>query len=213
MKIEYFGHSCFLLTDGKTRIVTDPFAGIGYEMPQVAADYVTLSHDHFDHNHIGGVKGVKKVFTRAGGYTAGSVRIRGIDCWHDEVQGARRGAVVSFTFDFGGVKVCHLGDYGEKFSTERADRFGHPDILLVPVGGTYTVDARAAVRLIEAIAPKVVIPMHYSIPGCSLDSAPLADFENAFGKDRIVGPVAALDSKDVDKYIGKAVVPEVLRHG
>ena len=73
--------------------------------------------------------------------------------------------------------------------------------------------ARAAVRLIEAIAPKVVIPMHYSIPGCSLDIAPLADFENAFGKDRIVGPVAALDSKDVDKYIGKAVVPEVLRHG
>lgn len=211
MKIEYLGHSCFLFTHGKTRILTDPYSGIGYEMPPVSAEYVTLSHDHFDHNHVDGVKGVKEVFRRPGEYAAGGVKIVGTACYHDDARGAERGKCVAFTFDFGGVTVCHLGDLGEAFSEEGAARFGHPDILLVPVGGTYTIDAREAVRWIEAIAPKAVIPMHYRTEGCALDIAPLSAFTAAFGKERMAGPVAAFDSDLLEKYLGKAVVTEVHR--
>ena len=211
MKLEYLGHSCFVLSNGRVRFLTDPFSGIGYEMPPVAADYVTLSHDHFDHNYTAGVKGCKKVFCEAGEYEAGGVRLRGIPCWHDGVHGGKRGGVVAFEFDFGGVKVCHLGDLGESFSEETAAKFGCPDILLIPVGGNYTIDAREAVRYIRAIRPKIVVPMHYRTEKCALDIAPLSEFIKAFGEDKFV-PVTAFDSKDLDAYAGKAVVPEVLLH-
>lgn len=213
MKIEYLGHSCFLFTYGKMRFLTDPYSGIGYEMPPVAADYVTMSHDHFDHNYLRGVSGCKKSFDLAGEYEAGGAAISGTDCWHDDARGAKRGTDVAFTFDFGGVKVCHLGDLGEKFDQDRAARFGHPDVLLIPVGGNYTIDAREAVRYIDAIAPKIVIPMHYRMEACALDIAPISDFISTFGEDRCAGPFAALDSGDIDRFTGKAVLLEVLRHG
>ncbi len=213
MKIRYLGHSCFLFDDGKTRILTDPFSGIGYEMPDVRADYVTVSHDHFDHNHVSGVRGVKEIFTRPGKLRAGDVAIEGVACLHDDAGGRKRGKVVAYTFDFGGIKVCHLGDLGEAFSEERAAAFGHPDILLIPVGGTYTIDAAQAVRYIEAIRPKVVIPMHYKTEECALDISPLSGFAEAYGKEKFVGPLETLDTDNIGAYTGKAVVMEVSRRG
>ena len=212
IRIEYYGHSCFLLTNGGMRILTDPFAGIGYELPPVSADLVTVSHGHFDHNHLEGVSGAKKVLTQAGEYAESDVKITGTACWHDVARGAKRGAVTASTFDFCDVTVCHLGDLGERFSPERAAIFGHPDILHIPVGGNYTIDAREAVRYIGEIRPKVVIPMHYKTKECALDIAPLSEFAEVFGKDRLVS-VSAFDSKDAEAFTGKAVIPEVKRHG
>lgn len=211
MKIEYLGHSCFLFTYGNTRIVTDPFSGIGYEMPPVAAEYVTKSHDHFDHNYVKGVEGVKEVFDKPGKYTAGGVKIEGVLCSHDDEGGKKRGKNVAFTFDFGGFTVCHLGDLGEGFSKERAAAFGQPDVLLIPVGGTYTVDAATAARYVCAIRPKLVIPMHYRTQDCALDIAPLSAFEKEW-EGGLSGPVPSFDSADADALAGKVLVLE-RKHG
>ncbi len=209
MRIEYFGHSCFRFTEDRKSFLTDPFTRIGYELPRVSADFVTVSHGHFDHNYLAGVSGMPKVIDRAGEFAAGGVKITGIDCAHDDKAGALRGGNIAFTYDFGGFTVCHLGDLGETFSEERASRFGHPDVLLIPVGGTYTIDAREAVRYIQAIGPKVVIPMHYRTERCTLDIAPLSDFIGAFGKERVCGPEAFFDSGHIENYMKKALVLEV----
>lgn len=212
MKIEYLGHSCFFMTSGKCSYLTDPFSGIGYEMSPVAADYVTMSHDHFDHNYLKGVRGAKKVFIRAGEYHAGDVLIKGIPCWHDDVCGAKRGADVAFTYDFGGFTVCHMGDFGEKFSAKRAADFGRPDVLLIPVGGTYTIDAKTAAEYVRTMNPKVAIPMHYRTESCVLDISPLEDFIRVVGRENVCGPVSCFDSEKISQYEGKILIMEVLTH-
>lgn len=209
MKIQYLGHSCFLFTDGQKRFLTDPFTRIGYEMPRVSADFVTVSHGHFDHNYLGGVSSFQKVIDRAGDYDACGVKIRGIPCLHDNAGGSLRGKNIAFVFDFGGFTVCHLGDLGEDFSRESAARFPKTDVLLIPVGGRYTIDARTAVDYIRAIRPSVVVPMHYRTERCTLDIAPLTEFIGAIGRENIVGPVQYIDSENMGDFMKKAVVLEV----
>ena len=117
MKLEYLGHSCFKITasDG-TRIVTDPYTGVGYEMERTAADYVTCSHFHFDHGYVQGVSGYREVISEPGEYRCGTVRVTGYGSYHDDVKGAKRGKNVIFVFEADGVRVCHLGDLGERLS-------------------------------------------------------------------------------------------------
>ena len=166
MLIKRFAHSCFLLqSEGGTRILTDPCdPATGYNVGPVEADCVTESHQHHDHNYAAAAKGRDvKVISAPGEYTVGDVKITGIPCWHDEMQGAKRGGNIIFVFEMDGLRLAHMGDIGHLPDEATLKAMGHIDILLIPVGGIYTVDYKQALEIAYAIAPKVVIPMHLSL--------------------------------------------------
>lgn len=182
MEIQWCGHSCFRLADQNGfAIVTDPFDdSVGYPRPHVSASLVTLSHDHYDHNHCQAVAGAPKVVRTAGAIAPGElppgVSVRGVAAFHDEVQGRRRGANVLFRFELDGVRVVHLGDLGHQLTPEQVATLTPVDVLLVPVGGTYTIDARGAYEVCRALDPKLVVPMHYKTDVCRVDVAPVEPF-------------------------------------
>lgn len=166
MKIKWLGHSCFLITSqAGTKILTDPFdSKVGYAPPVVEADIVTTSHNHYDHNYILAVKGEFKHLDRAGIYALHGIGITGISTFHDEVLGAKRGNNIIFIFDVDGLRICHCGDLGHIPAPEQLAAIGRIDILLIPVGGTYTVNADEAVQAVGLLKPQVTIPMHYRTP-------------------------------------------------
>ncbi len=174
-KLTWYGQACFLLeTAAGTRIVMDPIPkGIGYELPQgFKADIVTISHEHFDHNNVAFVSGSKPRVIR--GLTADKkgwtrvdeklkdVSIRSVGVYHDGERGAARGLDTVFIFEVGGVRIAHLGDLGHVLNDDQLTAIGAVDVLLVPVGGTFTIDGLKATRVIEQLRPRImVIPMHY----------------------------------------------------
>ena len=138
MLIKRFAHSCFLLqSEGGTRILTDPCdPATGYNVGPVEADCVTESHQHHDHNYAAAAKGRDvKVISAPGEYTVGDVKITGIPCWHDEMQGAKRGGNIIFVFEMDGLRLAHMGDIGHLPDEATLKAMGHIDILLIPVGG------------------------------------------------------------------------------
>ncbi len=166
MKITYLGHSCFQITSAQgTSVITDPYTGVGYELPSgLKADAVTISHAHFDHNYTQAVQS-DVVISTCGTHIVKDIQIVGIPSWHDEKNGALRGENILFKFFVDGITVCHLGDLGEEISPALIERISEVDVLLLPVGGTYTINASQAKALAEQIAPKIVIPMHFKGDG------------------------------------------------
>lgn len=166
MRIKWLGHSCFLLTtDRGTRIVTDPFdETVGYPVPAVEADIVTSSHDHFDHNHVEAVRGDFQLINGTGSFYVSDVPITGIKTYHDEVMGKKRGQNVVYVIEADDMRICHLGDLGHLLDDKTVDEIGPVDILLIPVGGTYTIDAETAVKVAAQLHPRLIIPMHYKTP-------------------------------------------------
>lgn len=129
MKIRWLGHACFLLEsqDG-TKIVTDPFDGsVGYKIPMLEADIVTVSHDHYDHNYVEGVQGDPQIIKSAGEFNIDNIRIKGVPAYHDEVKGAKRGPNIIYNFDIDGIKVCHVGDLGHLLSKTQLEEIGDVD--------------------------------------------------------------------------------------
>lgn len=180
MHIRYLGHSCFQITSAKgTSIITDPYTGVGYELPMnLSADAVTTSHAHFDHNFTQAIQ-TECVINTLGGHSVADIEILGLASWHDEKQGALRGNNIIYKYNVDGITICHLGDLGEDISTELTERIGKADVLMVPVGGTYTINALQAKSLVEKVAPKIVIPMHFKGDG-SLDICDLSVFLKEF---------------------------------
>lgn len=162
MLIKYLGHSSFLIEGKEKSVVTDPFDGIGYAVKRVEADYCTVSHEHFDHNFVNGVNAKRIIRDSEDGFTA-------IEVFHDTDFGKKRGKTRIIKFDVDGVTFCHLGDVGENFSERLKERIGKTDVLFVPVGGNYTIDAKEAKKYIEGINPKIAIPMHYKFGKSELD--------------------------------------------
>lgn len=178
MKIEYLGHSCFRIenADG-VKIVTDPYTRVGYELPKnLEANIVTVSHGHFDHDYVAAIDGTPKILSQEGKYEICGVSVTATHCWHDPEQGALRGNNLIFKFEIDGVTVCHFGDLGEEYSDKIAGVLSDADVWLIPVGGTYTIDAAQAKKYIEKLLPKVVIPMHYRPLDGALDIAPINIF-------------------------------------
>jgi L-ascorbate metabolism protein UlaG (beta-lactamase superfamily) len=169
MRIKWLGHSCFLLTsDNNTRIITDPFdAKVGYRIPKEEADIVTVSHDHYDHNNIGVVKGFSVHVRETGKQTVKEIGINGVATFHDAQQGSKRGKNIIFTFGIDGVRVCHCGDLGHALTHEQVKEIGQVDVLLVPVGGIYTIDAAGAYEVVKQLKPAVTIPMHFKTQALS----------------------------------------------
>lgn len=171
VKIRWLGHACFEIKDGVT-VVTDPHDGasLGLPVPRSKADIVLISHDHFD--HADGRALVSKVDTvvidKLGVYEARGVKVEGVATYHDEAKGAKRGKNIVYTLELEGLRICHLGDLGHTLSTREVEEIGRVDILLTPVGGVYTIDASSATKVVEQLKPRVIIPMHFKIPGLKL---------------------------------------------
>jgi len=189
-KLTWYGQSCFLLeTAAGTRIVMDPIPkGIGYDVPQgFKADVVTISHEHYDHNNVAFVTGKPRVIR---GLTADKkgwtrvdeklkdVSIRTVGVYHDAERGAQRGLDTVFIFEVGGVRIAHLGDLGHVLNDDQLAAIGAVDVLLVPVGGKFTIDALKATRVVEQLRPRImVIPMHYKTDASTIkELEPLALF-------------------------------------
>ncbi|AEE92559.1 Zn-dependent hydrolase [Tepidanaerobacter acetatoxydans Re1] len=194
MKIRWFGHSCFLLEskDG-TKIVTDPFDGsVGYKIPMVEADIVTVSHDHYDHNYVEGIQGDPEVVKSTGECAISGISIKGIPAFHDEAKGAKRGPNIIYTFEIDGIRVCHVGDLGHLLSKTQIEEIGDVDVIMIPVGGTFTLDADGAAALIEQLSPKITIPMHFRTPAVSMPIDPVDKFVEK------MGDVEHLDSNTIE---------------
>ena len=183
MEIRYYGHSCFSLIDkdGK-QIITDPYTKVGYELPQgLFADIVTASHEHFDHKYLDNIQ-YSCLIDQPGQQ---KINIVGIESFHDPEQGALRGKNIIYKITVDGIVFCHLGDLGEALSDEIVEKIGKVDVLLIPVGGTYTIDAKQAKEYVNALSPKTVIPMHYRSLDGALDIAPADEFLKFFSEGEI----------------------------
>jgi L-ascorbate metabolism protein UlaG (beta-lactamase superfamily) len=178
MKISWLGHSCFILqSSAGIKVLTDPFdEEVGYPLPNVEADIVLVSHDHHDHNNAKIVKGHPLVMTRPGTHEAFGINIRGVKTYHDENEGRLRGTNTIFCFSLDNVRVCHLGDLGHVLGADEIQSIGPVDLLLIPVGGIYTLDAIAALEVVTQIRPHVVIPMHYHTTALSFELDPVDKF-------------------------------------
>jgi L-ascorbate metabolism protein UlaG (beta-lactamase superfamily) len=180
MKVKWLGHSCFLITsETGLRIITDPYAtggGISYSPVNEAADIVTVSHNHRDHNNIAAVRGNPEVITGSGTKTAKGIQFNGIASHHDASKGRERGTNTIFCFTVDGIRLCHLGDLGHELSREEIAQTGNVDVLLIPIGGFFTIDARVAAKVAAGLKPKVIIPMHYKTPQCDLPITGVEDF-------------------------------------
>jgi L-ascorbate metabolism protein UlaG (beta-lactamase superfamily) len=183
MKIKWYGHSCFGLTaeNGK-RVITDPFDGsIGYKIPTIDADIVTVSHDHYDHNYVEAVRGNPEIVKTPGSHRVKGIKIHGFKTYHDDVQGQKRGENIIFVIEIDGIRVCHLGDLGHILTRDKVKEIGEVDVLLIPVGGTFTIDACDAKEVVEQLKPRIIIPMHYKTEDVSLPIAPVEEFLEKMG--------------------------------
>jgi len=178
MKIKWLGHASFLITaDNGTRIITDPYIvgnGLGYGEIKEAADVVTVSHDHFDHNNVASVGDNPQVVKEPA--EASGIKFEGVATHHDASGGSERGNNTIFCMDIDGVRVCHLGDLGHLLSDQQVADIGKVDVLLIPVGGFFTIDANVASEVCDKLNPKVIIPMHYKNDKCQFPISGVDDF-------------------------------------
>ncbi|MFA5449351.1 MAG: MBL fold metallo-hydrolase [Clostridia bacterium] len=200
MKIEWLGHSSFKLTESTgTSIITDPFnEKIGIPFPNnISADIVTISHNHYDHDAADKISGEKTVIDATGAFEIGGVQVHGFMSYHDKQKGALRGKNIIYKIRMDGVEICHLGDIGEELTPMLAELIGVVNILLIPVGGKYTINAREAKEYVDRLMPDVVIPMHYMQEGYKPDLAELDEFLELFDKSEI--EFAAETALDFDR--------------
>jgi L-ascorbate metabolism protein UlaG (beta-lactamase superfamily) len=189
-KLTWLGQSAFVLeTSTGTRIVMDPLPkGLGYDLPAgLKADAITISHEHSDHNNVSlvtnkarvirGLTADKKGWTKIDEKVK-DVAIRSVGVYHDDQRGAERGLNTVFVFEVGGLRIAHLGDLGHLLTDEQLSAIGSVDVVLVPVGGAFTIDAYQATRVVDQLHPRlVVIPMHYKTPPLTIkELAPVDEF-------------------------------------
>jgi L-ascorbate metabolism protein UlaG (beta-lactamase superfamily) len=180
MRVKWLGHACFLITsrDG-LRVITDPYAvggGINYSPIKETADAISVSHGHDDHSNVSAIKGKHEVIKSDGTKVAKGIQFKGVATYHDEAQGGQRGLNTIFCFAIDDMKLCHLGDLGHVLNREQVSEIGAVDILFVPVGGFFTIDASAASKVCEQLEPKVIIPMHFRTLKCAYPIAGVEDF-------------------------------------
>lgn len=205
MLITYLGHSCFKLqdktgTDGIV-LVTDPFdKATGYKVPNFEADIVTVSHDHHDHSNTDVLRGKPFVIDSAGEYDVKNILVEGIDSFHDEKNGAERGRNIIYRIEIDDITIAHLGDLGHVLNDSQLERLAGVDILLIPVGGKYTLDAKQSVEVISQIEPRIIIPMHYKMPESSVK-----DLE---GVDKFVKEIGIAPREEEKLKISKKDLPQ-----
>ena len=174
MIITYFGHSCFKIQDKTTAegvtVITDPFdKATGFKVPSCEADIVTISHDHHDHNNVAAIRNNPFVINTAGEYDVKGVVVHGVDSYHDEKEGKEKGNNIIYRFEVDDISIAHLGDLGHILDNKQLEELVGTDILLIPVGGKHTIDAKKAMEVISQIEPRIIIPMHYKMEGSNVE--------------------------------------------
>lgn len=196
MDITYLGHSSFRIKTKTAVVIIDPFDPqmVGLKFPSQEADIVTISHDHKDHNALEKITGVKKVISGPGEYEIMGVSIMGYKTFHDKANGAERGKNTIYVYEADGLRLCHLGDLGHAMSEDLINEIGDIDVLMVPVGGEFTIGPKEASELVGKIEPFFVIPMHYG--ETNLNQAEFAKLEpvETFLKE------SALPTEQMDKF-------------
>ena len=194
MKIEWIGHACFRLTaqDG-TVAITDPYdESVGIDMMPLKADLITMSHEHHDHNETCMIVGDPVIARGPQLASVGSVTARAVNSWHDDAQGKLRGFNTVRIFSIDGLKIVHMGDQGCMPSEDVLEAIAGADVMMIPVGGTYTVDAAGAKAIIDCAKPRCVIPMHVKTKRCPYPIARMDEALAALGA-QTAKPVRSLE--------------------
>lgn len=214
MQIIWKGQACFSVIaqrnkQEQVKLVIDPFdPSIGLKMPVLEADIVLSTHDHEDHNNVKAVKGTPFVITGPGEYEIKDVSVRGIPSFHDEKEGKERGKNTIYVIEAEGMRLCHLGDLGQGELTEdQVSRIGNVDILLIPVGGVYTIGAKAAAKIVSQIEPRIVIPMHYMLANLRFKLEKVDEFLKEMGvKNAEAQPKLVIKLRDFTSEETKVMV-------
>lgn len=207
MKLQYLGHACVrLISEIGTTIICDPYDSnlVGYAMPSFGCDLATISHGHADHNCIEALTNLPTVMDCPGTIVLDDVSVTAFSTWHDDKQGALRGDNLVFTFGIDALRVAHLGDLGE-VNQEVANKLAGTNVLIIPVGGNYTIDAKQAKWYVDQIAPQIVVPIHYS-QGGTIDIARVEEFTSLFDKSCVVYATDFYNIDDIDENTTKIVV-------
>ncbi len=216
MKIKWYGHAAFLLTTATgTRIIIDPYrsgafgGALSYGKITDEADVVLTSHDHDDHNYTDDIGGKFQRLAAAGTYELEGLTVRAVETFHDASEGKERGENLVFVVEADGLRVVHLGDLGHALSTETLRRIGRADVLLIPVGGFYTIDAKEAALIMGALGPAVTVPMHFKTEKCDFPIAGVEEFVKGKSQVRVAEGAEIEVTKE-----GLPKTPEiiVLRH-
>lgn len=198
MDISWLGHASFRIKGKTAGVVCDPYdAQIGLKFPKVEADIVTVSHDHYDHNAASLVGGSPFVIQGPGEYEIKGVNIVGVSSFHDNKGGKERGKNTLYNISVDGIGVAHLGDFGQDaLSSEQIETLGNVDILMLPVGGVYTIDAATAAKIVSSLEPSVIIPMHYFDKDVKVDLEPVDKFLKEMGKEDVAPTKKLTITKD-----------------
>lgn len=202
MEIKFLGHACFRIRGKAVVVLTDPYDPyLGFKLPKIQADIITISHDHKDHNYLEAVTGSakrKKPFAvkGPGEYEIAGVSIFGIKTFHDASQGKERGENTAYVMIIDGLRIAHLGDLGHKLTDAQMEEINGVDVLMIPVGGTYTLDSQEAVEVVGQVEPKIVIPMHYHLPGLTIKLSSVEEFLKEIGAESVKPVVKLTVAKD-----------------
>lgn len=200
MELTWHGHACFEIR-GSESVVLDPHDGrsLGIPVPSASADFVFVSHPHFDHNAVRTVKGNPRVVEKEFNGTLDGLAVRTFVLPHDNAGGERRGMVRAYRIDLDGFRFLHLGDVGSEPPGELPPGLREPSVLFLPVGGVFTIGPEEAVRWMEALEPRVAVPMHYRVGGLSLNIRPVEEFLRLVGgKVFKVGQAVSFQPEDLE---------------
>lgn len=214
MNITWKGQSCFQITsnqgkDGHVNIVIDPFdEETGLRVPKLEADLLLVTHQHKDHNNVKAVSGNPFLIEGPGEYEIKEVFIQGIQSFHDSSQGKDRGSNTIYVIEAEDIRICHLGDLGQKeLTSEQVEQIGDIDILMIPVGGTFTIELKEAAKIMSQIEPSIIIPMHYSLPKLKMKLDGLDKFLKTMGVKKLDPlPKLSIKKKDISPEEAKIVV-------
>ncbi|MFC2006915.1 MBL fold metallo-hydrolase [Chloroflexota bacterium] len=182
MEISWLGHACFRIKGNRTTVITDPYSSdLGYSLSRPAAHIVTVSHQHPGHSYIQGIDGEPRSVTGPGEYEIGDVFIIGLAAFHDNEHGTDRGRNSIYLMQMDGVSICHLGDLGHILTADQVEEIGNVDVLLIPVGGTSTINAPMAAEVVRQLEPKLVVPMHYQTKVLNRELEPVERFLTEMG--------------------------------
>jgi L-ascorbate metabolism protein UlaG (beta-lactamase superfamily) len=206
MKIKWYGHAAFRLeTDAGVRIIIDPYesgafsGALNYGKISDKADIVLITHDHADHNYTGDIEEPFTDISKEGTFEIKGVVITGIPTFHDPSRGSERGGNLVFVIEADGLRLAHLGDLGHSLEQEAIARIGKVDVLLLPVGGYFTIDAAEATQAMNAIRPAITIPMHFKTDKVEFPIAGVTEFT------RDKGNVKNVESSEIE--VNRAKLP------
>lgn len=202
MVITWYGYSCFKIDAREATLAFDPFSKtIGLTPPRFQTDIVLVSHEHPNHTNTETFPGQPTLIRGPGEYETKGIAILGIPTFHDATSGHERGLNTIYRIRIPSEEIvfAHLGDFGEKtMREETVEALGDVDVLFIPVGGTHTLDGETAAKIVNQIEPRLVVPMHYHLPGMSVKLAPVEDFLKAYGvKDAQRSEKLVIKKKDL----------------